>query len=346
MKGKKAGFIFLLLCITAFLVLYPLPYYISKPGFAHELDGVVTVQEADEDRGQFFYTTVSMMKATPVTYLVEKMKNSNNMVPINQVRLEEETDEEFHVRQLQYMNQSKNHAIQAAFNKSGDIYEEVTNGVYILGVIGTAPAAEFLKAGDLLLKVDNQTISSSEMFISYVQKKSEGDQVSLQVMRGKETFSETISLTTLEETGKIGLGISLVEDKQIKPERKVTFQTDQVGGPSAGLMFALEIYNQLVPEDISNGNLIAGTGELFEDGKVGRIGGIKHKVVAASRAGAEYFIAPNDKVSPELTEKYPEIKSNAKEAAEAIEEEGLKIKLLPVESFEEALQVLENLPKK
>lgn len=346
MKGKKTGLIFLLLCLTAFLVLYPLPYYISKPGFAHELDGVVTVQEADEDKGQFFYTTVSMMKATPVTYLVEKIKNSNNMVPINQVRLEEETDEEFHVRQLQYMNQSKNHAIQAAFSKSGNSFEEITNGVYILGVIGTAPAAEFLKAGDLLLKVDNQTISSSEMFISYVQTKAEGDQVSLEIMRGDDIFTESISLTTLAETGKIGLGISLVEDKQINPERKVTFQTDQVGGPSAGLMFALEIYNQLVPQDISNGHLIAGTGELFDDGKVGRIGGIKHKVVAASRAGAEYFIAPNDEVSPELLERYPDMVSNAEEAEEAIEAEGLEITLLPVKSFEEALQVLETLPKK
>ena len=77
---------------------------------------------------------------------------------------------------------------------------------------------------------------------------------------------------------------------------KVKIDSHEIGGPSAGLMFTLEIYNQLVEDDLTRGHEIAGTGTINEKGEVGPIGGIQQKVVAASDAGAEVFFAPNEKV--------------------------------------------------
>ena len=75
---------------------------------------------------------------------------------------------------------------------------------------------------------------------------------------------------------------------------KVTVHSDEIGGPSAGFMFSLEIYNQLTKEDLTKGYKIAGTGTISTDGTVGKIGGIEQKVVAADKAGAEIFFAPNE----------------------------------------------------
>ena len=81
---------------------------------------------------------------------------------------------------------------------------------------------------------------------------------------------------------------------------KVTVKTDEIGGPSAGFMFSLEIYNQLTEEDLTKGYQIAGTGTIDADGTVGPIGGIEQKIVAADKAGAEFFFAPNEKGSKEF----------------------------------------------
>lgn len=94
----------------------------------------------------------------------------------------------------------------------------------------------------------------------------------------------------MSETKKPGIGIVLVEDKDVKTNPEVKINTEQIGGPSAGLMFSLEIYNQLVEEDITKGYRIAGTGMISSDGTVGPIGGIEQKIVAADREGAEIFL--------------------------------------------------------
>ena len=70
--------------------------------------------------------------------------------------------------------------------------------------------------------------------------------------------------------------------------------TEEIGGPSAGFMFSLEIYNQLTKEDLTKGYEIAGTGTISPDGTVGRIGGIEQKIIAADKAGADIFLAPNE----------------------------------------------------
>src|SRR5690606_13868518 len=100
-----------------------------------------------------------------------------------------------------------------------------------------------------------------------------------------------------ETSSRVGLGATIANKQEITPdveEFKVTVEAGQIGGPSADLMFALEIYNRMVGDDVTKGYTIAGTGEIDAQGNVGVIGGIKFKVVAADRQEADIFFAPKD----------------------------------------------------
>lgn len=106
-----------------------------------------------------------------------------------------------------------------------------------------------------------------------------------------------------DSDGKVGLGITYSENVSIRTEPIVKINSEDIGGPSAGLMFTLEILNQLLDEDITKGYRVAGTGVINEDGTIGRIGGIDKKVIAADKAGMEIFFAPDDEISEEAKKK-------------------------------------------
>src|SRR5690606_23603033 len=106
------------------------------------------------------------------------------------------------------------------------------------------------------------------------------------------------------EPDRVGLGISFVEDSTITTDPEVKIDSEQIGGPSAGLMFTLEIINQLLEEDITKGYDVAGTGTMEREGEVGRIGGIDQKVMAADKDGMEIFFAPHDGEAENIESNY------------------------------------------
>ena len=138
-------------------------------------------------------------------------------------------------------------------------------------------------------------------------------------------------------SNRAAVGIQLVDDKEIDVEPDVRVQSEEIGGPSAGLMFSLEIYNQLTKEDLTKGYEIAGTGTITPEGIVGRIGGIQQKVVAADKAGAEIFFAPFEKGAKG---------SNYEEAMIAADDINTKMKIVPVDTFDDAVSYLEKLKEK
>jgi Lon-like protease len=137
-----------------------------------------------------------------------------------------------------------------------------------------------------------------------------------------------------ENPKRVGIGISLVTDSEIVTNPSVEIKSEEIGGPSAGLMFSLEIYDQLVEEDITKGYTIAGTGTINEKGEVGPIGGISQKIIAADKAGADIFFAPNEKGAKD---------SNYQEALKTAKDIGTKMKIVPVDTFDDALRYLQTL---
>ena len=140
--------------------------------------------------------------------------------------------------------------------------------------------------------------------------------------------------------GKNGIGIGLVDHTKVTSDDKIEFSTNGIGGPSAGLMFTLDIYDQLVKEDLRKGRIIAGTGTIGEDGSVGDIGGVDMKVAAADRINADIFFVPNNPVSKATLKKNPKALTNYQEAKQAAKKLGTKMKIVPVKNVQEAIDYL------
>jgi Lon-like protease len=336
------------LLIFAAAALLPLDLYIQKPGGAYELEPLVEVKGGDsDDEGTLSLMTIALSKATPLTYAFSSLMDSRKIMKAGQVRRHGETEEEYNLRQLQLMEDSQINAIYVAYNRARKPVTLETEGVLVLDVVEGSAADGILKAGDLITGVGEEQVDSSEGFAETMASVSEGNAVRLTVLRDDEEISEEISPGTIPGTGgRKGLGVSYTAKRIIETDPEVEIETEDIGGPSAGLMFTLEIMNQLLDEDLTKGHRVAGTGEMNEDGTVGRIGGIDFKVMAADREGIEIFFAPDDEITDEMRERIPDIRSNYETAAETAEKIGTDMKIVPVKTIDDALEYLETLDPK
>ncbi|EUJ49191.1 hypothetical protein PROCOU_04771 [Listeria rocourtiae FSL F6-920] len=297
-KKLLAGLIVLALVVAFFV---PLPYYVTRPGSADKLSSLVTVEgHPSNSEGVFRLVTIAMGQANIYSYLAAKVLPYQELEKESDVRGENETDEEYNVRQLSLMNQSKNNAIQVAYKAAGQLVEIEYRGVYVLSVIPDAPAAKVLEAGDLITAIDGKSFESSAEFIQYVRSKRVGDKVQVSYKHQDKSEKASVELIDIDKKGTPGIGISLVDDQKLVTDPKITIDSEKIGGPSAGLMFTLEIYNHFGKTDWTKGHNIAGTGTIDVDGNVGRIGGIDQKIVAADRDDVEIFFAPDDTITPEI----------------------------------------------
>ncbi|MBA9024981.1 SepM family pheromone-processing serine protease [Peribacillus huizhouensis] len=317
---------------------YYLPYYVTKPGMAKELEPIVSVEGGDKAEGSFMLTTIRMGKANIYSYAIAKFSDYQELFAEKDIRRENESDEEYNLRQLHMMDGSKNHAIQVAFEKAGKSITFDYHGVYVLGVIEGMPAEKTLKTGDQIIKVDHLKFQSSQEFIDYVAEKKVDDEINIVYIRNNKEYTAKMKLKAFDEhSEKVGIGISLEDDKSPVTNPPIKIDSEEIGGPSAGLMFTLEIYNQLTKGDLTKGYRIAGTGTMSEDGIVGPIGGIQQKIVAAHKSGAEIFFAPNERGKKD---------SNYREALIAAKDIKTKMKIVPVDTFDDARTYLEKLPFK
>ncbi len=315
-----------------------LPFYVSKPGMAKELEPIIEVEDGNDEKGSFMLTTIRMGRANIYSYSIAKFSDYQEIYPVNEVRREKESDEEYNVRQLHMMDTSKTSAIEVAYKKAGLSVNYRFNGVYVLHIVPNMPAEGKLKPGDRVTKIDEKEFESMNQFIDYVNRKKTGDKVDVTFEREGE--SDTVSLAVQpfsEDKSKVGIGIGLVDDKEIIVDPEVSINTEEIGGPSAGLMFSLEIYNQLTESDLTKGYRIAGTGTISPEGTVGRIGGIDQKVVAADKADAEIFLAPNEEGASG---------SNYEIAVKTAKDIGSDMVIVPVNTFDDAVEYLEGLREK
>ena len=328
----KLGIAFILLAFLASF--YKLPYYVSTPGSAETLEQFVDVENGSEAKGAFMLTTIRMGRANIYTYAWAKIADYHKIYKLDEIRSQEETDEEYTIRQLKLMDDSQTSAILNGYKKAGYKAEVKAEGIYVLHIVKDKPADGILKPGDRIIKVDGKKIESSDFFIEYITSKKAGDQVKLQIKRDEKVMDKDLQVELLEETGKVGVGITLVEDRSVETNRDIEINSDNIGGPSAGLMFTLEIFNQLTEEDYTKGKKIAGTGTISDDGTVGPIGGVDQKIVAADKAGAEVFFAPNQQGAED---------SDYQLAVKTAEEIDTDMVIVPVDTVDDALNYLKSM---
>jgi PDZ domain-containing protein len=189
------------------------------------------------------------------------------------------------------MVSSQDSAIAAALEQLGYDLESVP---VVSGVTPGGPAEGKLKVRDELVSIAGTPTPDVEAVFDAVRKVEPGDEVEIEVRRGGEP--RTVTVTTVaspDDPKRAMVGIFPATSYRFPFEVSVGID-EQIGGPSAGLLFALAIYDVLTPGSLTGGQSVAATGTIEADGKVGGIGGVRQKIVGAQRDGATLFLVPPD----------------------------------------------------
>ena len=286
--------------LVALVAMLPVPYVVLGRGPALDTlsapGGKPLIQISGRTTypttGRLYLTTVSVLggpgrpvSAFPLgTVLRAWLDPQQQVVPQEAVFPPGQTAQQADEETRQEMTDSQTSATAAALGELG-IPVQLS-----VGSIGSdAPSAAALKKGDVLVSVAGRAVTGYGPLRQALSKVSPGTAVPVVLRRnGKE---QTVSVTTTRaDDGRTILGI---EPKFTFPF-DVKIQIEDIGGPSAGTMFALGIIDKLTPGDLTGGQFVAGTGEISPDGTVGPIGGIAEKMVGAYHTGARWFLAPTD----------------------------------------------------
>ena len=289
---------FVAIAIAAVLSFVGLPYAVMSPGPATnilgEVDGkpllVVDGATTYPTDGTLDFTTVSVeggpgAKVTLYDVARAWLSDAEEVVPVDLVFPPDADEEQVEEEGAAEMAESQSVATATALRALG---RDVDQTVVIAGVPDGSPSAGLLEPDDVLVSIDGDPATSADAVRAAVQRHGPGESIPVVVRR--DGTERTVSVRTAESDGRTVIGVGLGLDYDLPVD--VTLNTGSVGGPSAGLMFSLAIYDVLTPGELNGGKDVAGTGTMEDDGTVGPIGGIRQKVVGARKAGAEYFLAP------------------------------------------------------
>ncbi len=340
---NKAFYIIIIAIVVIFAALnfIQVPYFVDKPGTADQLEPMIKVKGGYHDQGTMRLVTIYQINANLLQYLIAKydFNKYTTVLKATQVEYPDESTQELEVRNLNYMKTAQDSATYVAYKAAGKHPQLLHNGVKVLNVNSKMPVSKVLKPADVIVDANGTPVHGIMDLEKLIKNDQTGQSVQLTVKRGKTTKTVTTQIANFpkewlapNQKSKSGLGILESDDVTVKVKPSVTFNTQGIGGPSAGLMMTLETYNQLTPEDLTKGHNICGTGTMDFDGNVGPIGGIKQKIVAADHAGVEIFFAP-------------EADHEAKDAEAAAKDIHSKIKVVPVKTFDDALNYLKNLKR-
>ncbi|RLQ94108.1 SepM family pheromone-processing serine protease [Falsibacillus albus] len=330
----------IVLFIFILLAFIPTPYYLYQPGTVEALSKKVTVENGKKDeKGSLSLTTVLSIKATNVFVLLYGLVAPDTQVE-NQKNVKGDlTDKEYNELLIHMMDSSQTNAISAGLKAAGENVTVRHNGVFVQAIMPNSDAKDVLQVGDVIHTLDGKTLNKTQDFIDYINSsKKVNDTVKLGFSRDGKNYTKSVKVVKLSpNSDKVGIGIAPDDTVKLDTSRKVKMNVADIGGPSAGLMFSLEILNQILPEDLTKGYKIAGTGTIDTDGHVGQIGGIRDKIVAAHKAHVDIFFCPKDLKPGDANEK--DIMDEAKKR-------NYHIKIVPVASTTEAENYLKKLKQK
>ena len=298
----------LIVALIALVVLtfLPTPYVIQRPGPVYDTLGTAAGPEGEqvpliqvegaetfETAGSLDLTTVQVVgnrERTPSWFelALAWMDSSRAVVPLESVFPEGVTTEQRDERNATLMVDSQHEATAAAL---GELGYDTGAAVVVQEVVEDAPAEGSIEAEDVITAIDGTAVTSAKQLRQAIQDAG-GDPVELTVQRvGEEKVVEVTPEKQVDGDATTWLiGVTLRTDYDF--EIDVTLQLDNVGGPSAGMMFALGIIDTLTEGELNGGENVAGTGTIEADGTVGPIGGILQNLNAARDAGADYYHPP------------------------------------------------------
>jgi len=304
---------------------------LDAPGVALSIEPMIQVpdQYRHPIAGQFFLVTViSQAPITAGEWVLGKVDPADQVVPPEQVTPKNTTPQQQARQDYQMLDTSETTAIAVGLQLAGYSTVLVGKGVQVDSILPGSHANGILQVGDVIISLNGKPVQTSNDLINLVGAQNTQDPIRLQVKRGRAELQVEVPLMPPASTNsgpKIGIQIQTA-GFDYQPPFPISIETNKIsGGPSAGLMFTLAVYNTLTPINLTGGRRIAGTGTINLDGSVGPIGGVKQKIFAAEAVGATYFLCP--------VENYADAVSVAR-----------SIKVVKIATVEQAVDFLRSLP--
>ena len=282
----------------AVAVLLPVPYVILTPGPTLNTLGKASGQPLISITGHPTYPTSGNLNLVTISYeggpgsnlnifeaLRAWLSPSEAVVPQGELFPAGQTAQQTQAQDTEEMASSQELATAAALTQ---LHIKYGTQVEVLSTVAGYPASKSLKAGDVIEEVDGKPVAGESSLSSMITAHPVGSTLQLVVLRAGKTLTIPVASKTSGGTPVIGVQVQ----QQYKFPFNVQITVGDIGGPSAGMMFALGIIDKLTPLNLTGGKFIAGTGEITASGQVQPIGGIQQKMVGARNAGATVFLAP------------------------------------------------------
>ena len=306
--------------------------YLEVPDAAHPLTKLVRVPGSDarKDSGGIYYVDVLLKRASLLESLVPALRpDGSDLIKRSDILEPGISEKERFKIEIADMKLSQVTASAVALRALGYRVPVRFVGLKVLAVTSDSHAVGMLKPGDIIVSADGRPVRDRSDLRAVLARHLVGDVVRIAVRRGNELRTYAIRTTSdAAEPRQPIIGVLPTQKLNVKFPFRIRFDLGDVGGPSAGLAFALELLEKR-GRDVDHGYKVAATGELQLNGSVTRIGGVKQKTIGARQANVDVFLVPVDG-------------DNAREAKRYAH--GLRI--IPVESFQQALRALATLPRK
>jgi Lon-like protease len=317
----------------AYLIGTPSDTYVLLPDHPHAADAIVKVAgeapPGKPDGPGIYYLDVGVRRATIAETWLAPLEHDAQRVQAVEIVPPGADQRDVNRLDLLDIQSSKRLAALVALRALGRKVTVTGGGVRIDEVIPTSPAhAAGLAPGMVVTAVDGKRIASLEALRAVLAKRKAGQSVTIGVLDGSQRRTITTELTSDPAApGRALLGVAGVDvAPNVKLPIKVTIDTGNLGGPSAGLAFALEIYDSLTGRKLSDGRHVAVTGTIDQHGNVGPVGGVKGKAIGASRSHFDLMLVPMDEVKT--------ARANA----------GSHLRVVGVRTFADALRALRARP--
>lgn len=319
---KENKFFIIFIVLTFVICNIKLPYYITAPGGIINVEDRIVLDNKYETKGTLNLLYVSEYEATVASVFLSFILKDWDLNKLEDIQLNNETTKEIDIRNKVMLENSYQNAILVAYQKAKK--EVKINDKKNIVVATTVD--NNLKIGDEILNVDGIDIENIGQLKNVINRKEVEDSINVKIIRDNKQIDVTTKVSLNNGEKVIGIVMVTNYDYELDPNIDITFKSSE-GGSSGGLMIALNIYNALTEEDITYSHKIAGTGTIDINGNVGEIDGVKYKIIGAYKNDMELIFVP--------------IK-NYDEAIKVVNDRGYDIKIVGVNTFEEAIEYLKT----
>ncbi|MEX2393095.1 MAG: PDZ domain-containing protein, partial [Actinomycetota bacterium] len=302
--GRRSGGGWLLpVSIGAFVVgaaawFYAPPFVIFGPGEAFDVTPDIKIEgyDVDDVNGKYLLTSVSVSQPNTFGFLAAILQGRPLQALGDLVPPDVDPDEFFKEQEDLFKERQRISAAAAARAAGLDV-ELTGTGAHVIAVRDGAPADGRLRADDVIVRVDGREIEMADDLSGAIRSRPAGTTFKMDVERGDDevTVEVTSRAGILEDVPAIGVDID-TRDFDVDLPFEITFREREIGGPSAGLTYALAVYDLLEDSDLARGRSIATTGEMSVEGFVGAVGGVDQKAIGAGEGGADLFLVPENEV--------------------------------------------------